>query len=287
MSENQDEGTGIGKERRYQGLEELAEKGLTMTNNAVAAFGKKALATFWGKFKRQLSTASEPLLRKNMGERYLSGEALGGGMMIWVVSTLAALYWPDLRSGGAMLINHLTSFHRLGQWMNNISPTIIVGGALVFFHFRFAMESMVIMEKYREEGTPYHTQSRGIPRWEGSLALMPLGIGAALFLFDLPAGILYVISIGMSAKIAGEQQAAIYARYQDALDARIEQEYLEDAILGQCPTEITQLHKPLPQAMSADLRKNIAAAAVGKPVTLVIKAPRTRAPDTPTSPATK
>jgi hypothetical protein len=92
---------------------------------------------------------------------------------------------------------------------------------------------------------------------------------AVLFLFDLPAGILFVASISMSAKLAGEQQAAIYARYLDALDAKIEQEYLEKAILGKCPAEITQLHKPLPAAMNADLRENIAAAAVGKPVKIV------------------
>ena len=76
----------------------------------------------------------------------------------------------------------------------------------------------------------------------------------------------------MSAKIASEQQAAIYSRYLDALDARIEQEYLENAILGKCPTEITQLHKPLSTAMNEDLRRNIAAAAVGKPVVLIEKA---------------
>jgi hypothetical protein len=82
------------------------------------------------------------------------------------------------------------------------------------------------------------------------------------------------MSCGMSAKLAAEQQAAIYARYLDALDAKIEQEYLEDAILGQCPTEITQLAKPLPPDMNPELRTNIAAAAVGKPAKIVAKAPK-------------
>ena len=103
---------------------------------------------------------------------------------------------------------------------------------------------------------------------------MTFGIAAALFLFNLPAGILFLVSCGMSAKIAGEQQAAIYARYLDALDAKIEQEYLEAAILGQCPAEITQLTKPLPPDMNAELRTNIAAAAVGKPAKIVAKAPK-------------
>jgi hypothetical protein len=115
--------------------------------------------------------------------------------------------------------------------------------------------------------------------------MMPLLIIAALFLFDLPAGILFVISMGMSAKIASEQQAAIYARYLDALDTKIEQEYLENAILGKCPTEITQLHKPLPGSLNADLRKNIAAAAVGKPVSIMVKGSRTNGQTRTTKPA--
>jgi len=91
------------------------------------------------------------------------------------------------------------------------------------------------------------------------------GIAASLILF--------VISMGMSSKIAGEQQAAIYSRHLDALDAKIEQEYLENAILGKCPAEITQLTRPLPAHMNNDLRQNIAAAAVEKPVNILARGP--------------
>jgi hypothetical protein len=71
----------------------------------------------------------------------------------------------------------------------------------------------------------------------------------------------------------------------DALDTKIEQEYLENAILGKCPTEITQLHKPLPGSLNADLRKNIAAAAVGKPVSIMVKGSRTNGQTRTTKPA--
>ena len=125
------------------------------------------------------------------------------------------------------------------------------------------------MLKFREEGVHYHTQSRGVDRWKDKT--VPLAILMLLALFNLPAAVLFVASRSMSAKIASEQQAAIYSRYLDALDARIEQEYLEKAILGKCPTEITQLHRPLAANMNEDLRKNIAAAAVGKQVTLIQK----------------
>ena len=93
-------------------------------------------------------------------------------------------------------------------------------------------------------------------------------------MFDMPAGILFAVSCAVSAKLASEQEAAIYARYLDALDQKIEQEYLESAILGKSPTEITQLTKPLPAHMNADLRNNIAAAAVGRSVKIVAKGPK-------------
>jgi hypothetical protein len=285
MAEDKSEngGIGFGQTRGPIGLEELGDTGLKMANSALANLTKKTAASYWGNFKRLLSTASEPLLRKEMGERYLSPEAASGGIMIWACSTLLAIFWPDVRSAGA-LIDATTSFHRLGHLMNNVWPTILVGGALVYFNFRFCLENNKLMAAYRDKVEAYHTQSRGVPRWD-NLPMMPLFIIAALFLFDLPAGILFVISMGMSAKIASEQQAAIYARYLDALDAKIEQEYLENAILGKCPTEITQLHKPLPGSLNADLRKNIAAAAVGKPVSIMVKGSRANGRTRTTKPA--
>jgi hypothetical protein len=254
----------------------LMEKPEAMLNNALSTLAKKTAASFWGNFKRLLSTASEPLLRKEMGERYLSAEAGAGGVIIWTLSTLLALYVPELRSVAPTI---LESFHwyALARLFTHWESTLAVGGLLVFLSFKFSKESLSLMTKYRADGLAHHTQSRGVPRWD-NFPMMPLWIIVALFLFDLPAGILFVASMGMSSKIAAEQQAAIYARYLDALDAKIEQEYLENAILGKCPAEITQLHKPLSAALNEDLRKNIAAAAVGKSVKIVTKEPRKGAP---------
>lgn len=251
----------------------LMEKPGAMFDSALSSFSKKIASTAWGKFKTQLSTASEPLLRKDMGERYLDSGKLVGGCLIWLVGTLIALYIPLARSAAAVMCE-VIGWNGLAHLFEFWPLTLATGGALVFLNYRFGIESIAQMAKYRAEGAAYHTMSRGIPRWGNDTAKVTLGITAALFLFDLPAGILFLASCGMSAKLASEQQAAIYARYLDALDAKIEQEYLEDAILGQCPTEITQLSTPLPQNMNSDLRTNIAAAAVGKPAKIVAKAPK-------------
>jgi hypothetical protein len=244
-----------------------------MFDNALASFTKKGAATFFGKFKRQLSTASEPFFRKDMGERYLSAESLFGGAAIWFVATCLALAVPEVRSAASLLCD-VAGLYRLGRLSHHWLPTLLVGGALVFCHIKFGWESIMVMARYRADGTAYHTQSRGTPRWQANPVFVAIAIAIALFLFDLPAAILFVISCATSAKLASEQQAAIYARYLDALDQKIEQEYLESAILGKCPTEITQLTRPLPAHMNSDLRQNIAAAAVGKSVKIVAKAPR-------------
>jgi hypothetical protein len=254
-------------------LVDLMAKPLAATENALTSLGKKMASSSWNKFKRFLSTASEPLLRKDMGERYISSENHSGGGTIWAFATILALYVPELRSAGALLCEAI-GLHGLAHLFQFWLLTLAAGGLLVYFHMKFGWESQALMWKYRADGTAYHTQSRGIPRWGINQIPVSIGIVVALFLFDLPAGILFVISIGLSAKLASEQQAAIYGRYLDALDQKIEQEYLEDAILGKCPTEITQLHKPLAPDLNSDLRNNIAAAAVGKSVKIVAKAPK-------------
>jgi hypothetical protein len=242
-------------------------------DNALNSLGKKTAASVWGKFKRQLSTATQPFFRKDMGERYLSSGSLSGGAMLWGVATLAALMLPGLRSAATPLC-HLAGLYRLAHLFHHWLPTVLAGGALVFFHIKFGRESIALMAKYRADGTAYHTQSRGTPRWGKNGFAAGSAITFALFLFNMPAGILFAVSCAVSAKLASEQEAAIYARYLDALDQKIEQEYLESAILGKCPTEITQLTKPLPAHMNADLRNNIAAAAVGRSVKIVAKGPR-------------
>ncbi len=225
-----------------------------------------------GKFKQHLATASEPFFRKDMGERYLSSESLYGSAIIWMVATGVALAIPTVRSAGLLLCN-FTELPSVEPLFHHWLPTVLASVAFVFFHIEFGRESIALMAKYRVDGTAYHTQSRGTPRWGKRGLDVGIVITVMLFLFNLPACILFIASCAMSSKLASEQQAAIYARYLDALDQKIEQEYLENAILEKCPTEITQLTKPLPTDMNSDLRNNIAATAVGKSVRIVAKVP--------------
>jgi hypothetical protein len=253
-------------------LVDLMKKPQEMLDNALSAMTKKAAASYWAQFKLFLATGSEPLMRKNMGERYFSSQSLGQGLVVWLFATYIALAVPSVRSGGAWLCYflHLYGLERLFQpW----GLTFLTGGAFIVCFWIFGGQSLAAAAKFRAEGAAYHTQSRGVPRWTGSQAYVPFAISAALLLFDLPTGILFLVSLSTSAKLAAEQQAAIYSRYLDQLDKKIENEYLEDAILGKCPTEITQLVKPLSSSLNPELRENIAAAAVGKSVQILAKGP--------------
>jgi hypothetical protein len=241
--------------------------------NAVNAFNKKGAAIIFNKFKLFLSTASDPFFRKDMGERYFSHESLVGGVGIWILATIIALVLPDVRSV-APLICEPAGLYRLEHLFQHWLPPLATGGLLVLFYWKFGLESLALMQKYRAEGTAYHSMSRGVLRSEKDGRLMGIAIVVLLLLFNLPAGVLFIASYMMSAKITSEQEAAIYSRYLDALDQKIEQEYLENAILGKCPPEITYLTHPLPADMNPELRSNIAAAAVGKPVKIIAKPPK-------------
>lgn len=266
----------------------LFDKPNKMFENALSSLTKKTASTAWGKFKKQLATASEPIFRKDMGERYLSSANLYGGCLIWALTTLAALSSPSLRSP-AFIVSKMMEWDNWAQMVQSwpfACITLAIGGALTFFNFTFGIESVMLMRRYRDAGTAYHSMSRGTPRWGEVQVFVMIFITLALFLFDMPAGILFFVSICMSGKLAMEQQEAIYNRYLDALDTKIEQEYLEDAILGQCPTQITQLTHPLPPDLNSDLRTNIAAAAVGKPIKMMAQAPKGKTPTTAVSSTT-
>lgn len=128
----------------------------------------------------------------------------------------------------------------------------------------------------------YHSRSRGQPRWSDPANSFAVNLGAPLLLLMLApvTGAAFLASQLISLSLAAQQQAALHDRYLDALDAQIEGELLQDALLGKCPPEITFLYKPLSPNLKPELRENIAAAAVGKPVKIVAQAPKPTGPKT-------
>ena len=120
--------------------------------------------------------------------------------------------------------------------------------------------------------------SRGTPRWGNHQGVVALLIVSLLLMFNLPVAALFIAAMIVNSNIRGEQQAAIMSRYLDAMDLELENQHLEDAALGKCPTEKTFLDKPIPENYKPEMRENIAAALVGKPVNIVARAPKSKKP---------
>jgi hypothetical protein len=240
--------------------------------SSIRSFNKKAAGAMVPVFVRSLTNATEIFFRKDLGERFFTG-AMSGGILIWGVAMFLTFFTDTLI--GDLLRG--VGCYFLAKTLGNHIMGILLNAALLVAFMYFANENARRLQQFRAEGKTYHSMSRGIPRW-GDNAMTHIGIqfaiGVTLLLFAPLSGILFGFSRYLSAQEAAKQQAAMYDRYLDAQDAKIEGEYLQDALLGKCAPEVTYLYKPLPTGMNGDLRENVAAAAVGKPVKILGQAPK-------------
>ena len=106
-------------------------------------------------------------------------------------------------------------FNWLAGLFHSRAFPILTGGLLTLFHVRLGAESRALMQRYRAEGMAYHTMSRGTLRFGGETTTVFVVIAAVLLLFNFFTFLLFVASFAMSAKVAADQQAAIYSRYLD------------------------------------------------------------------------
>lgn len=253
-------------------IAQLTEKLIGPLENKINELTKKTFKSFWQEFQYHMATASEPFFRKEMGERYFSSTNLFVGTSVWAGGTLLAMSFSFIRSPFTYI--SAVGFENFSRFLGSGFVTFLVGAVMVGLSLYWGTENLRKMLAYREDCIAYHTRSRGTPRWGGDNGKVFLLMSGVLFIFNFPVFVLFMFSHGLATKLAAERDAAIYSRYFDILDQQIEKEYLEKAILGQCPTEITQLSSPLPQNLKEQYRKNVAAAATGKTVKIVAQPPQ-------------
>ena len=241
---------------------------------AITDFNKKAAGAAWNAFKRHLGTVTEPFFRAGMGERYYTRETQNYGIQLWIVGTLIAYYgphfWLYLRNGASPICAFL-HFPRLADFFWHPVFAIVTGGLMVLAQYVFGNQNLRLMARYRNEGAAYHTRSRGISRWGTLEVSFFVVLLFMLLMFNLPVAVLFMLGCAMNAKLKSEQDAAILSRYQDAMDAHVENEYLHDAALGKCPTEIAYLYRPISDKWKPEVRNNIADALVGRPVSGLVQ----------------
>jgi hypothetical protein len=232
--------------------------------NALNKFNLKASGAAFNVVKRVLGTVTEPFFRTGMGERYYSSDTHAYGVAFWIVGTLVALIFPFFGSGAWHLLD-LAQLHYLANLYPYRTLAILTGIFMVYSQIKLGRHSLHYVATYRSQGKHYHTRSRGFPR-ETSQIFILVFYEVILVLFDLPVGVLFLIGFLMNMKLKAEQDAAIRSRYLDAMDKELENQYLEGAALGDCPTEMTYLNKPLSKDLNPEVRKGMAAALAGKPV---------------------
>lgn len=234
--------------------------------DAVGLFNQKAAGILFPAFFRAVSCFTEPLYRREMGERYFLRTS-SSGLFIWLVATLAALFTGSL-------IPHILrdfGFHGLASLLGYRYIGVIATGGIGLLFLFFVKENEQWLKTIREDGKVYHSMSKGRPRWEDPLASFGMRFILPVVLFAIApvTGILFGVSRLLVTLEASRQQAILYDKYLDKIDSQVDAELLGDAMLGKHPVEDTYLYKPLPANMKKDLRENIAAAVTRRPAKVI------------------
>jgi hypothetical protein len=215
--------------------------------NAVNSFTKnttqRLMRNAGQSLKTMLAIATEPFFRRELGERTTTTGPAGG--VLWF---------------GVLMVSPLPGFV-IGTWYGYISAGVSL--ALLLLYIRLLRQNDRKLDEYRLKRVEYHSRSRGRRRFEDHDRLIRITAALVILLTSPIAGIAFIASMAISAKLAAEQQAEIYSKYLDQLDAKIEAKFMKDALLGKCAPEITYLYKPLPYSYDEEMREDIAEAWVG------------------------
>jgi len=255
-------------------LSDLAEKTLGPAQKKLNEFGLKAAGEGWKAFKRILGTTTEPFFRMGMGERYYSYGAFFLGMYLWIgMGYVGAQIAPD--ASIAAILTQYKPFHFLAFIFQHQAFPIVFGFLMALVQAGVGLRNIREAVRFQRQGIIHHSYSRGAPVWrnEGMALVM---IEAVLLMFNWPTAILFAVGYGMNWRLKSAQDAAIRERYLDAVDKDIEQKFLKDSALGNCPPEMTFLYHQLDPEIKPEVRENMAAALVGEPVSVVAKPPQRR-----------
>jgi len=250
-----------------------------MVNDAIIGLTRHTAGAVAPRIMKGLAIASEPFFRVNMGQRYLDSGARTTGLVLWLAAAVLSFFFGGLcTQWTANLLRQEWLWNFAAAYGQYVPLGIGLGFGAIFLLLAASDQNTALLRHF-DGGTPRHSMSRGEPRIKDKTTQEFVVVLMALFFlaFAMPVGFLFCVSRVFCGLSEAKQQEAIFTRYLDAIDAQIEAEQLESALLGNSPPENTYLYKPLPEKFQGDLRTNIAAAAVGRPVKIVAQGPR-RAP---------
>jgi hypothetical protein len=226
-------------------------------NRKGIAFLKQTLWRFFFSLIRPLATTTEIFLRKELGERYFTvWNFLAGGFLIYTSMTmgasLRALEAQQAYGGPAASL----------RWSDYVAFALGLAW-LIAFIVKSIMQFKRAHQRSRE-GILWHSQSCGyavVPEfWQ---PWCPVGLGVLFLIFHITwPGLLLIASGIVSFSMRMNERARVYSRVLDMLDAQIESENLNEAIMKRGNGKSTKgFVAPLPAHVSNTHRENFLRAA--------------------------
>jgi hypothetical protein len=222
-------------------------------------FNLKMLGVLGPLLIKPLAMCTEPLFRKNFGERYFTAGIYTVSIVLWCVAQKFAGFNP---TGEPTMAQKW-----LGDSAVSISPENI-GRVFLVAYVILGMWNLSRARRRRGRGQVWYSMGRGeslFGRQDKTRDLLFAGLVIVFLALTAPAlALLFFASQAASQYLAGKQQASFYNRYLDAMDAKIESEFLQQALdKGEPPSDTDGLHCPLPKVFKGEHRTRVARVVAG------------------------
>ena len=199
------------------------------------------------------AAATDPFFRKNLGERYFSPLLAMLSLAVWSVLLWAAITLQT-------------------EYFGRSTKTVQDTGIFILLAYAFlAWRNIRAARKRLMDGVRWHSRSYGESLFgsENPIRDFVIEVIVAFFLFIVSPifGGYFIFSRYQSYLSKWLGIAQRYNRYLDAVDAKIESEFLEKALRDGFPaSETAGIYEPLPRHLKGELRANVARVAAGIPI---------------------
>lgn len=229
-------------------------------------FNLKFLGVFLGILVKPLAMCTEPFFRKNFGQRYFTENTLCLSGFIWAF----ALFFERNFGGGedspAQRFLHRDNLNLLAGW----SSPQHVGLAVLIAYCVLAFKQIAISKRRQKAGEIWYSLGRGeslFGREDRFRDVLFAAFAVVVLWFLFPVlSVIFAASQATSYYLEAHQQASLYNRYLDAMDAKIEAEFLQRALdKGEPPVSTEGLYCPLPKSFQGQYRSRVARVVAGGP----------------------
>jgi len=218
---------------------------------------------------KPLALATDVFFRKDFGERYLTPNSAVVSILLWVAASVYASHETG-RDNPILQGLWALGLHEIAQWISEHDYAKTIGWIMVIASGFMVVRNLTQTRARTTTGHMWYSLSRGASIFGNEnktrdlmIAAMSVGI---LCLFAPTLALLFAVSRIVSYQVESSQQNAFYSRYLDAMDAKIQAEYLQRALdKGEPPDNTEGLYCPLPKSFKGEHRQRVARVVAGGP----------------------